>query len=184
MIYRTSSNSNVLMHYGVKGMKWGVRHDPERRAARKQSKETYKAIRKEMNEEENRRFKAYQKNNHDIFEIYKMGKVANKQAYKKGQISKENYQSYKKANAAWRTRELRRSEYNMAVGMYEVEHIKRANKLVYIEDIKGKESKAYKRGYEALKKNKEYYGVGSSTYTIHKDSKGQYHVSRTDVYFV
>lgn len=31
-------SEDYLMHYGVKGMKWGVRHDPERKARKKAQK--------------------------------------------------------------------------------------------------------------------------------------------------
>ena len=36
----------VIEHYGVKGMKWGVRKDPDRVAARKQAKEEKKTAKK------------------------------------------------------------------------------------------------------------------------------------------
>lgn len=37
-------NNDYLIHHGVKGMKWGVRHDPERSGERKARRKTRRSI--------------------------------------------------------------------------------------------------------------------------------------------
>lgn len=52
-------SEDYLMHYGVKGMKWGVRHDPERSAQRtrnKAAKSRLNTARKQYNKDFNRAY--------------------------------------------------------------------------------------------------------------------------------
>lgn len=72
-----------------------------------------------------------------------------------------------------------RQEYNMAVAQYQVQRTRAMNKQIYIGAVKGKNSKAYKRGEEHLKKNIEYWG----NYTIQKNPDGSYRVIRTEYYY-
>lgn len=50
-------SQDYLMHHGVKGQKWGVRHDPERSAERRRTltaKANYKAAKKQYNKSFNK----------------------------------------------------------------------------------------------------------------------------------
>lgn len=65
-------SDDYLMHYGVKGMKWGVRHDPERsaqRARNKAAKGQLKAARKQFNKDYNRAY--YYSERHPVSQFIK-----------------------------------------------------------------------------------------------------------------
>lgn len=49
-------SEDYLMHYGVKGMKWGVRHDPERVGRVKSAKANYKAAKKQYSKDFDRAY--------------------------------------------------------------------------------------------------------------------------------
>ena len=138
-------SEDYLMHHGVKGMKWGVRHDPER-------KDKYKAERKAIKSEHKKVWKEYNQTSSETHKIMKAGRQANKRAYKEGKIDKEEYKRYKKSNRRMEYQTAESLEYKMAIAQYKLKKAERANKATYLKDIYGSESRKYKRGMKAYNK--------------------------------
>ena len=159
-----------LYHYGVKGKKWGVRHDTE-------AKTRYKAEKKAIKAEHRKVYGDWNRTTRDMREIMKVSRIANKKAYKEGKIDKQEYKRYKKANRRMEYQSAQALEYQMAIAQYKLKKAERANKAIYLRDVYGSESKKYKKGIKAYNKNTE----GWANYTITKTPNG-YHVTRTDVY--
>ena len=78
------------MHYGVKGMKWGVRHDPEREK-RRVAKAQYKSENKRLRDISNNLYRDYNNRATNIYKQSNARKEAYKKAYKSGQITKDQY---------------------------------------------------------------------------------------------
>ena len=165
-------SEDYLIHHGVKGMKWGVRHDPERKAQ-------YKAERKAIKAERGKVWKDYNQTSAEMHRIMRAGRQANKRAYKEGKIDKQEYKRYKKSNRRMEYQTAESLEYKMAIAQYKLKKAERANKATYLKDIYGSESRKYKRGMKAYNKNTENW----ANYTITK-TPGGYQVIRTDVYMV
>lgn len=165
-------SEDYLIHYGVKGMKWGVRHDPERKAR-------YKAERKAIKAESGKVLRQYNQTASEMHRIMRAGRQANKRAYKEGKIDKQEYKRYKKSNRRMEYQTAESLEYKMAIAQYKLRKAERANKATYLKDIYGSESRKYKRGMKAYNKNTENW----ANYTITK-TPGGYQVIRTDVYMV
>ena len=110
-----------LYHYGVKGMKWGVRKDPEVSAARRR----YKMAKKEANKAFN---KAYSfSNRHPVSQYFKSSK------------------NYHKSNELWgdaqdKIREEKNAKSNLKA-------IKRSHKVAAKNEVR-KKVKAYSQAYD------------------------------------
>ncbi len=172
-----------LYHHGVKGMKWGVRKDPDKpalsREQRKSLKESYKKNDKILKDQANRQYYSYVNATHDSRRKTKEYIKGEKAKYKSGQITKDEYKSNKKMMVDAKRDFDNRQEYNMAIAQYQVQRTRAMNKQIYIGVVKGKDSKAYKRGEEHLKKNMESWG----NYSIKMNHDGTYSVTRTDYYY-
>lgn len=90
------TSQDYLIHHGVKGMKWGVRHDSERKTSRKMAKaEKYKAklIRKADKYSGNYKREAREYKN----EIDDMNKMGFKSAYWKQYVSDKSKEDAQRA---------------------------------------------------------------------------------------
>lgn len=168
-------SEDYLMHHGVKGMKWGVRHDPERT----ERKAKYKEQRKKIHAEHKKVYSDYLKTSQKMHRTLKIQRKGAKQAYKAGRIDKEFYKKYKKANRNLEYRSQESLEYNMAIAQYKLRKAERVNKALYLKDVYGAESKKYKKGQKLANRNWEQW----QNYTVSKTQNG-YRVTRTDVYYV
>lgn len=95
-------SQDYLMHHGVKGMKWGVRHDPERSAQRarvKTAKGELKAARKTFNKSYNR---AYGYSARHPFSQYVPGTKANAESNKRWAQATKDLQSQAKVKQNYR----------------------------------------------------------------------------------
>ena len=167
-------SQNYLMHHGVKGMKWGVRHDPERAAQRAKAKAVYKETKKDLKEQSRKNYKDFKETYKFSKNLYKKGLKVNKQAYKSGKIDKENYKDYKRKNRELRNEAYDKLSYNMAVNQYKLTKAQQANKAIYYKDIYGAKSRQYKRGMRAVKSSYASFG----DYVVRQNSDGTYHVTR------
>ncbi len=161
--------NNELYHHGVKGMKWGVRHDPQRSTAKK----AYKAVRTDLNQQSKKIYKDYSNTAKFSNSLYKKGLRVNKQAYKSGKISREDYKDYKRRNQELRVEARQQLEQKMLIGQYKIKKAQNANKALYYKDVYGSDSKKFKRGMNAVTRSTESYGY----YTIRRNSDGSYHIT-------
>ena len=189
-------------------MKWGVRHDPERKGTRRNrvkegvsaglaaagmhytqgynpgnsewsytskssAKKTYKAVRADLNRQSKKIYKDYSNTVKFSNSLYKKGLKVNKQAYKSGKISREDYKDYKRRNKELRVEAREQLEQKMAIGQYKIKKAQNTNKALYYKDIYGSDSKKFKRGMKAVTRSTESYG----SYTIRRNSDGSYHIT-------
>ena len=167
-------SEDYLMHHGVKGMKWGVRHDPERQKA----KQLYKETKKDLSNESKRIYNEYKETNKFQKNLYKKGLKLNKQLYKSGKIDKENYSEYKKLNKR-QTRQASKDLYNaLLIGQYKVGKAQEANKALLYKDLYGENSARYKRGKRVVEHGAVYW----QNYEIRKRKDGSYSVGAIYVY--
>ena len=109
-------------------------------------------------------------------------KEANKRrdkALKSGIITKDQYKQNKKLYINLKNNYINEQEYKMALAQYAVQKQKRANKVLYLRDTIGTNNKKYEGGLKAFNNATDYWG----NYTITRMDNGQYHVTRTDVYY-
>lgn len=131
------SSENYLMHYGVKGMKWGVRHDPERVGRVKSAKANYKVANKQYSKDFDRAY--YYSRRHPISQYIKKSPT------------------YAESNKRWETAMKSAEAANKAKNKYKKENIrskierknekydKFANKLL---DTRGNISKKIEKKYD------------------------------------
>lgn len=120
MVYKVIDSDAYLMHYGVKGMKWGVRKDRQSSSARRQYREsirTAKANRRARDKAISKRYDAFEK---AIEKPYKKGQLlsdqdvnrlnkVDEQARKDWKASKDQYRKDKR-NAKSKLIERRRQK--------------------------------------------------------------------------
>ena len=192
--------SNELSHHGVKGMKWGVRHDRKNYKidGRTPTRKEFRQIRKdekEFNKEAKREYKyatkQVNKKSNEIFKTYVDAQTANRKeysSYKKGQktslknkeIDKASYKQNIKNARHNKFKANQQAEVNMAIGQYRIQKARHVNKMVYAQDIGN--MKAYEKGKKAYYREAENFAWGNSMYTVKRKSDGSYSISRTDVY--
>ena len=170
------------MHHGVKGMKWRVRKQDDNthlsKAERKALKSEYKSTDKELRARQNRQYKSYIDASKDARKKVKAAIKEDKAKVKSGQITKAEAKGNKKRLNSSRRQFEQSQEFQMAVAQYYVQKVRRANKVKYLDAVKGSGSKAYKRGLKAFNNKTDYWG----NYTITRHGDGRYSVTRTDVY--
>lgn len=99
-------NTN-LQHYGVVGMKWGVR-----RARNKQAKENYKKA-------EDKAFKAYEKSINSIEKGYKRGQNLSKKDYAREAAAERKYQqAHKAAKQQYKSDKSKSNDLKIANKLY------------------------------------------------------------------
>lgn len=133
---------NELYHYGVKGMKWGVRK--ERRASRKLAKQEYKKRTSKV-------FKEYERTIRDIEQPYKKGRnLSDKDVKREATAEKKYREQVSKAE----------TEYKQAKKMSE----NNARKETQKKGLTDKQKKAIKVGATVV-------GTALATYGAYKVSK-------------
>lgn len=175
--------SDYLIHYGVKGMKWGVRKADDRpalsRSQKKSLKESYKKNDTALKAQQLSRYRSYVNATKDSSKKTRQYINSEKTKYKSGEITKAQYKQNKKKMMAAKRNFDQQQEYNMAIAQYHIQRTRAMNKQIYVGTIKGQNSKVYKRGENHLKKNIESW----ANYTIQEKPDGTYSVTRTDYYY-
>ena len=120
-------NDRYLMHHGVKGMKWGIRHDPEKAKAKQLYKETKRDLRQKSD---------------DLYYDYKKTVKQNRSKY-------SNIKDRLRANSS--------AQNMMLIGQYQIGKAQQANKAILYKDLYGENSYRYKRGMKAVKSSTVYY---------------------------
>ena len=136
------------MHHGVKGMKWGVR---------KQEKKLYRERRRELSEQQRKIDKQAALDRNENKKRYKDYLQSTKQAYKSKKIDRHQYKASKKNISNTYRVAQGQLEVNRLVTQYGYEKAHKANKLVYIKNIKTENSRAYRKGQRSLNRSIEYY---------------------------
>ena len=115
-----SHNEQILCHYGVKGMKWGVRRTPAQLGYKSTSLKS--AIARRSNEEVDKSFKNWNENAKKRDAAIELGKKANaaKLAYEKDKSSKELKSAYKDANKQYKKALSENTTYRKGVVRKEV----------------------------------------------------------------
>ena len=172
--------STELSHHGVKGMKWGVRK--EKYSKKKEAKRSYMDMDKDLRKLESEEYGKYREHIKKTADLHSKITKSAKASYKSGEIDKETYKKIKRASRNEMYASDRNAEYKMAIGQYQLQKARKANHLLYIEDVYGKEHKKYEKGKKALESATEYWSTGNSTYAVSQGSDGRYKVTRTDIY--
>lgn len=152
--------------------------ESEAKEKRKDLKKDYKQFDKELRERQNRQYKSYIDSEKDAWKKTKTAIKEDKKRVKSGEITKSEHKENVKAYRRARNNFTNSQEFQMAVAQYYVQKVRRANKVTYLEAVKGKNSKAYQRGLKAFNNKTDYWG----NYTITRHGDGRYSVTRTDVY--
>ena len=165
----TYNYSDELYHHGVKGMKWGVRNE---------RKEEYKDVRKSLRDAHKAVNRQYRLANKVTMKNYKNAHKENRNLYKSGKIDKSKYRANTRQLREQRSAYQNKSEFTMAVGHYRIKKMERANKALYIKDVKGTNSRAYKSAKRKVNRAVENYG----SYRVQRTPNGSYRVTKTEVY--
>lgn len=163
-------------------MKWGVRRDPERQR-RKELKRDYKSFDKHLREQHKALDSARFKTDRDISKSYRGAKKANKKLYRAKTIDKDEYKRNIKSLNRQAEQYRDANELRWIDGSYSVARMRRVNKLTYISEIKGEQSKTYQRGLKAYNKGIETIAYDNITYDISKKD-GKYDVHKTYLYWM
>lgn len=194
-----------LNHYGVKGMRWGVRKDKpprgrhaykvdgrtptrkeyrqikkEEREDRKTAKKEYKDEIKRINKQSSEIFKTYRDAQNKNIEQFFDYKKSQKASLKNKEIDKATYKKNVRDARSTRFSGNKSAEVNMAIGQYKIQKSRHVNKMVYALDIG--DMKAYEKGKEAYYRSSESFAYGNSMYRVKRKQDGSYSISRTDVY--
>lgn len=113
-------NNDYLMHYGVKGMKWGVRRSKEQLGYR--STGIRSALARRSNEKVDKGFKDWKENASKRDDAIMLGKKANaaKIAYEKDKTNKSLKSDYKQANKEYKKALSANTTYRKGVVRQEV----------------------------------------------------------------
>lgn len=93
-------SEDYLMHYGVKGMKWGVRHDPERVGRVKTAWSNMRSAQKQANKDYNRAYNYSAR--HPVSQYFKKSPTY-AESNKRWETAQKSAKAYNKAHKDYRT---------------------------------------------------------------------------------
>lgn len=186
--YESNDYRFYIEHHGIKGMKWGVRRyrneDGSLTSAgrKRETKRQYKSNKEALRAESKRLWQVYRnetKLGGTIQRDYKRSRAELKEKYKTGQISRSQFKAGKKQLKDDRRSAFDSSEKKCVIGQFFVRKLERENDAVYLSEIKGRNSKAFRKAYAKAQSATE--GIGNYRVTALPD--GTFHITRYDVYY-
>lgn len=178
-----------IEHHGIKGMKWGVRRyrneDGSLTSAgrKREAKRQYKSNKEALRAETKRLYQVHSKESNPfggtIQREYKRSKAELKEKYKAGQISRSQFKAGKKQLNANRRSAFDSSEKKCVIGQFYVRKLERENDAAYLSEIKGRDSKAFRKAYAKAQSATESIG----NYRVTALPDGTFHITRYDVYY-